>query len=65
MENFPKMDVDKINDKKVFWKTVKPRFSNKCKTARQIILTEGDTIIKNGKLIADTINNFLLTLQKL
>ena len=23
------MDVGKVNDKKTFWKTVKPKFSNK------------------------------------
>ena len=26
-------DVIKVNDNKTFWKTVKPRFSNKCKVA--------------------------------
>ena len=33
MEYFQNMDVNKVNDNKKFWKTVKPRFSNKCKTA--------------------------------
>ena len=31
MEYFQNMDVNKVNDNKMFWKTVKPRFSNKCK----------------------------------
>ena len=52
------MDVNKVNDSKMFWKTVKPRFSNKYKTANAIILTEGDMIIKNDKLIAGTFNNY-------
>ena len=42
MEYFQNMDVNKINDDKIFWKTVKPRFSNKYKTANTIILTEAD-----------------------
>ena len=56
MEYFQNMGVNKVNDNKMFRKTVKPRFSNKCKTANTI-LTEGDMIIKNDKFIADTFNN--------
>ena len=51
------MDVSKVNDNKMFGESVKARFSNKCKTANTIILTEGDMIMKNEKLIADTFNN--------
>ena len=64
MEYFRNMDVNKINDNKMFWKTVKPRLSNKCKTANTIILTEGDMIIKNEKLIADTFNNYFADITK-
>ena len=32
MEYFQNMDVNKIIDNKMFWKTVKPRFSNKGET---------------------------------
>ena len=59
------MDTNKVNDNKMFWKTVKPRFSNKFKTASTIILIEGDMIVKNEKLIADTFNNYFAGLQKL
>ena len=31
-----------MDDSKIFWKTMKPRFSNKCKTANAIIFTDGD-----------------------
>ena len=48
MECFQNTDVNKVNDNKMFWKTVKPRFLNKCKTANTIILTEGDMITKNA-----------------
>ena len=64
MEHFQNMDVNKVSDNKMFWKTVKPRFSNKCKTANTIILTQGDMIIKNEKLIADTFNNYFADITK-
>ena len=64
MEYFQNMNVNKVNDSKMFWKTVKPRFSKKCKTANTIILTEGDMIIKNEKLIADTFNNYFADITK-
>ena len=56
MEYFQNIDVSSYN--KLFWKTMKPWFSNKCKTESTIILTEGDIILKNEKLIADTFNNY-------
>ena len=65
MEYFQNVGVSEVNDIKVFWKTVKPRFSNKCKTANTIILTEGDMIMENENLVADTFSTILLTLQKL
>ena len=64
MEYFQNMDVNKVNDNKIFRKTVKPRFSNRCKTAKIIILTEGDMITKNEKLIADTFNNYFADITK-
>ena len=58
------MDVNKVNDNKMFWKTVRSRFSNKCNTANTIILTEGDMIMKNGNPIADTFNNYFADIKK-
>ena len=64
MEYFQNMDVIKVNDTKMFWKSVKPRFSNKCKTANTFILTEGDMITNNEELIADTFNDYFTDLTK-
>ena len=64
MEYFQNMSVNKVNDNKIFWKTMKPRFSNKCKTTRTIILTEGDMIMKNEKIIADAFNNYFAEIIK-
>ena len=43
---------------------MKPRFSNKCKTANTIILTEGVMVKKNDKLIAGTFNNYFADITK-
>ena len=64
MDYFQNMDVKKVNDNKMFWKTMKPKFSNKCKAANTIILTEGDMIIKNNKLTADSFNNYFADITK-
>ena len=42
----------------------KSRFSNKCKTANTIILTEGNMIMKNEKLVAGTFNNYFADITK-
>ena len=58
MECFQNMDVNKVNDDKIFWETVKATFSNKCKTANTIILTGRVMVTNNDKLIAGTFNNY-------
>ena len=64
LEYFQNMDVNKVNDDKMFWETVKARFSNKCKTANTIILTDGVIVTKNDKLIAGTFNNYFADITK-
>ena len=63
MKYLKNMDI-KVSDSKMFCKTVKTRFLNKCKTTNTIILTEGDMITKNEKLIADTFNNYFAGITK-
>ena len=57
-------DVSKVSDNKMFWKTVKPRFSKKFKTANTIILTQGDMIMKNDKIIGGAFNNHFAGMTK-
>ena len=64
MEYFQNMEVSKVNDNKMFSKTVKRRFPSKCKTANTDILTEGDMIMKKEKLIANTFNNYFGDITK-
>ena len=52
------MDVKNVTDNKKFWKTIKPKFSNKFKTANTIILVEDEKILLDEKTIANTFNNY-------
>ena len=46
-------------------KNCKAKCSNKFETASTIILTDGDMIVKNEKLIADTFNNYFADITKI
>ena len=35
---FNNTDVKNVKDNKKFWKTIRPKFPNKCKTANTVIL---------------------------
>ena len=55
---FNNSDVKNVTDNKKFWKTIKPKFSNKCKTANTIILVENEKKSQDEKAIANTFNNY-------
>ena len=61
---YENIDVKQISDSKKFWKTIRPSFSNKTKTANTIILSEKDDIIKEEKIIAKTLNNHFTDITK-
>ena len=42
----------------MFWKTIKPLFSDKSTNTKQIVLNHGDNIISNEKEVAETLNTF-------
>ena len=44
--------------KSKFWKTIRPKFSNKCKTANTIIFVEDQKILQKEKAIPNTFNNY-------
>ena len=54
---FNKIEVKNVTDNKKFWKTIRPKFSNKCKTANAMILVEDEKILQDEKAIANTFNN--------
>ena len=47
-----------IIDNKIFWKTVKPLFSESQKDSRNIVLIEKENIISNNKNVANIMNDF-------
>ena len=55
---FNNINVKNVTDNKRFWKTIRPKFSNKCKTANTIILVEDEKILEDEKAIANTFNNY-------
>ena len=55
---FNDIDVKNLTDNKRFKKTIRPKFSNKCKTASTIILVENDKILQGDKPIAKTFINY-------
>ena len=52
------IDISSITDNKLFWKTVKPFFSEKHFGKKKVILVEGDHIISNDKEVAEIMNSF-------
>ena len=48
---FNSIDVKNLADNKMFWKTIRPKFSNKCKTANKIILVEDEKSYRTKKLL--------------
>ena len=49
---------NQITDNKKFWNTVKPLFSDKQKTCRNITLIENDEVISNDIKVANIMNSF-------
>ena len=52
------LDIKNITDNKLFWKTIKPFFSDKCTYASKIYLVHNDNVISDDQELADTCNTF-------
>ena len=57
------LDISHITDNKKFWRTVKPVFSDKLHSNNKIVLTEGEKIISNDVEVAETMNEFFVTVS--
>ena len=55
---YANLDINNVTDNKKFWNTVKPFFSDKSNTGKNITLIDGDNIISTEKQVAETMNNF-------
>ena len=55
------LDISLVTDNKKFWATVKPFFSDKSQSQNKIVLTEGERIISDDVEVAETMNEFFVT----
>ena len=61
---FDKLDIAKITDNKIFWKTVKPLFSNNTVISERITLVKDNEIISDSIEVAETFNKFFVEVVK-
>ena len=57
-EFFNNLNPSFVKDNKIFWKTIKPFFSDKGNLRSQIKLIENDELIQNDNKVAETLNTF-------
>ena len=55
---YENLDERNLMDNKLFWKTIKPSFSDKIVTRDRIHLTENGKVAKTELETAETLNNF-------
>ena len=58
---YKKLNISDITDNKKFWKTVKPVLSDKGRSSSKITLIEDEKIISNDEEVAETLNNYFVT----
>ena len=61
---YENLDKKSVTDNKLFWKTMKPFFSDRGLRDSGITLVEGDEIISEEKEVAETLNNFFANAVK-
>ena len=55
------IDISLVKDNRKFWKNAKPFFSDKSQSQNKTVLSEGERIISNDAEVAETINEFFVT----
>ena len=61
---YKNLDEKQVSDNKVFWKKVKPSFSDKDVNSSKITLVEKNSIIVDEKKIANIMNNYFINITK-
>ena len=61
---FETLNPNEITDNRKFWKTVKPFFTDKCKTTNNIILTEKYETLNDNKKISNNFNEYFTNITK-
>ena len=59
---YKSLDEKQVSDNKVFWKNVKPFFSDKGVNSSNITLVEKDSILVNENKIPNIINNYFFVI---
>ena len=59
---YNQLDISEVTDNKKFWKTVKPFISDKSSSKSRITLIEEGKIMSNDSEVAETVNNFFVTI---
>ena len=55
---FSDLELDKITDNKLFWKTIKPLLSDKCIHSSTISLVDNKNVISDDSELAKTFNSY-------
>ena len=63
-EYFNSLNIKQVSDNKLFWKSVKPFFSDKASNSSKITLVEENNIISDEEEIADIMNNYFINVTK-
>ena len=61
---FETLNINETTDNRKFWKTVKPFFTDKCKTTNNIILTEKNETLNDNKKISNIFNEYFTNITK-
>ena len=56
---YENLDEKNLMDNKLFWKTIKPSFSDKILTRNRIHVTENGEVVKTEFETAETLNSYL------
>ena len=63
-EYFTSLNIKQVSENKLFWKTVKPFFSDKASNSSKITLVEENNIISDEEEIANIMNNYFINVTK-
>ena len=63
-EYFNNLNIKQVSDNKLFWKSVKPFFSDKGSNSSKITLVTENNIISDEEEIANTMNNYFINVTK-
>ena len=57
--------MNEITDNKTFWRTIKPYFNEKGSGSDKIALYGNESVLTNEKEIANTMNNYFISITNL